>query len=618
VTGEKRRRILVIGADGADPSIVRRLMEAGQLPNLARLRARGVYAPLMTTFPPVSPVAWTSFLTGVGPDRHGVRDFVTKAPDAYRPTLGMFAIAAGDHGLPAYRSRRQVPTLGQMLTAAGRRSFTLRVPGDFPPDLVDGGVLAGLGMPDIVGSFGTSALFTTEPEAPRFAQFRARSPVKPLRQASDGWFDGRLDGPVGTTNSLTCRVEGSQLRVVASCDDLTPVAILASGQWSDWLSTTFTLADGLRAEGIYRLKLVRLAGDAVDLYCTPIQCAPSAPLYPLSAPPDVALRLSHALGPFATLGLPADQVGLQQNLISPQTFVEGADHAWDEQAAIVRHLLVGEAWDLFIAHYFSIDNAQHIFWRAMDPHHPAHDPAEAACFGDEIARAYRWLDRQVGELWALAGDDVTLIVASDHGGVPIYRWFYLNAWLRAQGYLQVTQNSTGKTRVDWARTRACGFGTGGIFVNVQGRDLQGVVAPGDEAQALRTELTTRLLALTDPETDRPIVKAVRRGEKVYPGAQSGTVPDLLLALAPGYGLGRGEALGRISDKPILETNHTWWSGGHEGPYRPRDIPGVLLMAGPGIPRDSHLKAPHITDLAPTILRLLGVEVPPHVEGQALL
>jgi predicted AlkP superfamily phosphohydrolase/phosphomutase len=617
VTSRKKRRILVIGADGADPSIVQLLMAAGQLPNLARLRAQGVYAPLITTFPPVSPVAWTSFLTGVGPDRHGVRDFVTKAPNAYRPALAMFTVAAGDHGLPAYRSRRQVPTLGQMLTTAGRRSFTLRVPGDFPPHPVNGGVLAGLGMPDIVGSFGTSTLYTTKPEAPRFAQVKARSQIKPLRPAADGWLHGNLAGPTRTTSSLTCRVEGSQLRVITSRDMPTAPVTLISGGWSDWLSTVFTLADGTRVEGIYRLKLVRLEGHAVDLYCTPIQCAPHAPLYPLTAPPELARHLADAFGPFATLGLPADQSGVQQNLISPETFVEGADHAWAEQSAIVRHLLVREAWDLFIAHYFAIDNAQHIFWRAMDAAHPAHDPAESARFGDEIARAYRWVDRQVGELASLTGDDVTIIVASDHGGAPIYRWFYPNAWLRAQGYLHTTGDSSGKSRVDWARTRACSFGTGGIFLNVRDRDPRGIVAPGEEVEALRSELATRLLALIDPETAEPVVKAVLRGEEIHPSAQSGVVPDLWLALAPGYGLGRGEALGQISDKPVLETNRTWWSGGHEGPYLPHDIPGVLFMAGPGISPHSQLDAPHITDIAPTTLRLLGVDIPPHVEGEAL-
>ena len=622
MTGQKRRRILVIGADGADPTILQQLIETGQLPNLARLWARGVYAPLLTTFPPVSPVAWTSFLTGVGPAGHGVRDFVTKAPGAYLPTLGMFTVTAGDHGLPTYRSRRRAPTLGQMLTTAGLRSFTLRVPGDFPPDPVNGGVFAGLGMPDLVGSFGTSALYTT---AQGKAEVKAKAQVKPLRLphlgwglAADGWLKGDLDGPARTTSSLICRVEGGQLRVAASPDDPTPIATLSVGQWSEWLPATFTLADGMRIQGIYRLKLLHLIGEAVDLYRTPIQCAPQAPLYPLTAPPDLAPRLADAVGPFATVGLPADQTGLQRNLIPPKTFLEDADHAWDEQAAIVRHLLIYEDWDLFMAHYFPIDNAQHMFWRAMDPAHPAHDPAEAARFGDEIARAYRWVDRQVGELLSLVGNDVTVIVASDHGGVPIYRWFYLNSWLREEGYLHTAPGRKGKARVDWARTRACGFGTGGIFLNVQGRDPQGLVAPGDEYEALRNELSTRLPILTDPETGKPVVKAVLRAEEVYPGACPGEVPDLLLALARGYGLGRGESLGQVGVKPVLETNHTWWSGGHEGPYLPEDIPGVLVMAGPGIHPGSQLDAPHITDVAPTILRLLGVDVPSHVEGKVLV
>lgn len=618
MTAPNRRRVLVIGADGADPTIMQRLMRADQLPNLARLQAQGIYAPLLTTFPPVSPVAWTSLLSGVRPAAHGVRDFVTKAPGAYRPTLGMFTVAAGRYGMPIYRRRRQVPTLGQMLTAAGLRSFTLRVPGDFPPEPVNGGVLAGLGMPDLVGSFGTSAVYTTEPEAPRFVQVKAKSQIKPLHQTADGWLQGNLDGPASTVNTLTCRIEDNRLHVVSSPDDPTPIVSLSTGQWSNWLSATFTLANVTHIEGIYRLKLEHLAGEAVDLYCTPIQCAPRAPLYPLTAPPDLAPRLADVLGPFATLGLPADQAGLQQNLVSLQTFLEGAEHAWNEQASIVRHLLVSEEWDLFIAHYFVIDNAQHMFWRAMDPTHPAHDPAEAARFGDEIARAYRWLDRRAGELLSLLNHDVTVIVVSDHGGTPIYRWFYLNTWLQEQGYLHTVPGNQGPVRVDWTRSQACGFGTGGVFLNVRGRDPQGFVAPGSEYETLRDDLSTRLLALIDPETGGSVVKAVLRAERVYPGVPIGQVPDLLLALWPGYGLGRGEALGQVGGKAVLETNLTRWSGGHEGPYLPQDIPGVLLMAGPGISPGSQFNPPRIIDVAPTILRLLGVPVPPHVEGRALL
>jgi predicted AlkP superfamily phosphohydrolase/phosphomutase len=530
----------------------------------------------------------------------------------------MFSVTAGDRGLPAYRSRRQVPTLGQILTAAGHKSFTLRIPGDFPPDPVDGGVLAGLGMPDLVGSFGTSALYTTEPEAERFAKVRAKAQIKPLRPTADGWLEGDLDGPARSSSPLSCRVEGNRLQVATGADAPSVRITLAPGQWSDWLSAAFILADGTPVEGIYRLKLVRLAGRSVDLYRTAVQCTPRAPLYPLTAPAELAQRLADVVGPFATLGLPSDQTGLQQNLISPETFLESADQAWDEQAAVDRHLLVNEAWDLFMVHYFPIDNAQHMFWRAMDPTHPAHDPDEATRFGDEIARAYRWVDRQVGELLSWVPDDVTVIVASDHGGTPIYRWFYLNSWLQAEGYLHTTPAGKGKPRVDWARTRACGFGTGGIFLNVRGRDPQGAVAPGIEYEALRNELSTRLLGLTDPATDLPVLRAVLRAEEVYPDASPGKVPDLLLALAPGYSLGRGESLGQVRVKPILETNHTWWSGGHEGPYLPKDIPGVLIMAGPTISPGAQLDAARIIDVAPTILSLLGVDIPSHMEGKALI
>jgi len=109
-TRGNRRKVLVIGVDGADPLMLKRLLRAGDLPHMAKLISTGSFGPLETTFPPVSPVAWGSFLTGVSPARHGIRDFVTKAPGTYRPTIGLFTISADASGLPVYTSRRRAPS----------------------------------------------------------------------------------------------------------------------------------------------------------------------------------------------------------------------------------------------------------------------------------------------------------------------------------------------------------------------------------------------------------------------------------------------------------------------------------------------------------------------------
>ncbi len=594
------RRVLVIGADGMDPGLAERLMAHGQLPVLRSLRERGAWGPLATTFPPVSPVAWTSFLSGRDPASHGILDFVTKKPGSYRPTLGLFDVSADEHGLPLYRSRRRGPTIGQILSRAGKTAFILKVPGTFPPEPVDGGLLAGLGMPDVQGTFGTSAVYATDPTHPRWSQVKERTRLKPL--PTDGEL--KIEGPGRRSVSLWARVAGDGLTLFADREGGQPLAVLSPGGWSPWLTVTFPVASRSDVPGICRFKLVALTPDTIELYRTPVECSPYDPLYPLSQPPALAADLAGAVGLYPTIGLPADQTGLTQGLITAETFLEDAYAAWEQQAEMTRWLMQNRAWDVLISHFFTVDSIQHTFWSPDD---------------GEVARAYGWMDTKIGELLELAGPDTVVMVASDHGGTPIHRWAYLNAWLAERGYLRVREGTQGRDElaVDWAASRACAFGTGAIFFNVAGREPRGTVQPGREYEALRRRLASELSDWVDEETGRPVVKAVLNGEDVYGQRARGQGPDLLVALHKGYGLGRGEALGRVVPGPATRANTSRWSGGHEGPYLPDDIPGVLLMCGPGIRRGTRLRGARITDVAPTILRLLRVPVPGDVDGRAL-
>ena len=122
-----RPRVLIVGADGADPNLLALLMSEGKLPHFASLCEGGTWGPIETTFPPVSPVAWMTCLTGRHPAQHGIRDFITKAQDSYLPTIGLFSVRGGSHGIPVYASRRAAPTLGEILADAGRTSYVLQV-----------------------------------------------------------------------------------------------------------------------------------------------------------------------------------------------------------------------------------------------------------------------------------------------------------------------------------------------------------------------------------------------------------------------------------------------------------------------------------------------------------
>jgi predicted AlkP superfamily phosphohydrolase/phosphomutase len=588
-------------------------MSQGQLPNLSHLCAQGTWGPLRTTFPPVSPVAWTTCLTGAPPSAHGIHDFIAKSETTYLPTIGLFRVRAGSDGIPVYSSRRKLPTIGERLSKAGRTSYLLKVPGTFPPDPILGGMLAGFGMPDLVGSFGVSAWYTTDVEGKTAAAPEGGELIHALNPAGQGAWHGQIAGPRGTSQRFVLRRDGSQISLYLEPGAGQSAAVLSVGAWSGWVRPIYDLPGRGAVAGLCRFKLVSLA-PAVELYRTAVQCTPDRPLYPLAEPPGFGARLESLVGPYATLGMTGDVDGVRRAVVDPDTFLQDAYANWEQQVEMTLALMSerradGEpAWDLLMTHLFTIDNVQHLFWHCQDPEHPAYSAALAARYGDEIERAYRWLDGQLGRLLEEATEDTVVMVVSDHGGVPIYRLVYLNAWLQSHGYLtprEVTAEGVA-ARLNWDRTRAAVFGTGAIWLNVQGREPRGIVPPGAPYEALRREIAQALSDWRDPETGQTVVKQVLHGESVFGVDTHVEGPDLIVALRPGYGLGRGEGLGRVlSDAPLIVPNLTSWSGGHEGPYLPSDVPGVYVLAGAGKVA-TRWDDPGLEDIAPAVLELLGL------------
>lgn len=128
------RRFLLIGLDGAEPSLVERWMREGRMPHLARLQRIGSYLPLQSTVPPATFPAWTTCVTGVNPGRHGIFDFTEVNPGAYSIRF----LNASD---------RKAPALWNVLSAAGKRVAMIGVPATYPPEPVNGIMLSGFDSP---------------------------------------------------------------------------------------------------------------------------------------------------------------------------------------------------------------------------------------------------------------------------------------------------------------------------------------------------------------------------------------------------------------------------------------------------------------------------------------
>jgi predicted AlkP superfamily phosphohydrolase/phosphomutase len=230
-----------------------------------------------------------------------------------------------------------------------------------------------------------------------------------------------------------------------------------------------------------------------------------------------------------------------------------------------------------------------------------------------IEALYREMDRILGETLPYVDRDTALFVLSDHGFCAFRRGVNLNAWLRREGYLALLgdANESGDyfEGVDWSRTRAYTFGLSGVYLNLQGREAQGVVAE-EEAEPLRRELAGKLAGLVDEEAGAVAVRAVYPASEIYHGPYLGAAPDLIIGYAEGYRASWGAAVGKTAAL-VFEDNTRAWCGDHC--VDPHLVPGVLF---------SNMKLegdnPGIEDMAPTALQLFGVTAPGWMEGRSVI
>jgi len=259
------------------------------------------------------------------------------------------------------------------------------------------------------------------------------------------------------------------------------------------------------------------------------------------------------------------------------------------------------------------DRIQHMFWRYTEEGHPAARGHEASPHKDAIEKLYLHNDALVGKVVEKLRAGDMLMVISDHGFTSFRRGVNLNAWLLASGYLALKPGTDGRTEwlrdVDWSKTRAYSLGLAGLYLNVKGREAEGIVAPGEETQRLKDELVRKLSGLRDEERSYLGIREVFDTAKLYNGPYLREAPDLLLGFNEGYRTSWDCATGMASG-PVFEDNVKPWSGDHI--VDPRIVPGIFFCT-----EKIDAKDPGIVDIAPTVLQLFGLAVPPHMDGQPL-
>jgi predicted AlkP superfamily phosphohydrolase/phosphomutase len=619
---ERFRRVVVVGLDGLDPGLVTSLLARGELPNLARMRDAGGLTTVATTTPAQTPVAWSTFATGLNPGGHGIFDFLRRDPATYLPDLALNRYERRNAFTPpkAVNLRQGVP-VWERLGRAGVASAVVRCPCTYPPDpMAHGGrMLSGMGVPDLRGGLGSGTYYTTRDGATAGEGER----VERLRPDGAG-FAASFIGPRGAkSQDLTAAfrleaIDRSAGTALLVCDDASPARIdLRSDAWSGWVHLKIRAGLLQAVRGMVRLRLVE-TGDHLGLYASPLNFDPESPLFPISSPTPFAGELAADLGPYYTTGMVEDHAALSNGRIDESAFLDQCREVWDEREAMLLRELESSRDGLVYALFDTPDRVQHLFWRHTEPDHPAN---RGRTTGPEWARVvedqYRRSDAVLGFVLDQANDGETLLIAmSDHGFGSFRRCIDLNGWLLQNGLLKLADGREPGTSagdmlrgIDWSGTRAYAVGLGGIYLNLAGREAGGIVR-ADEAEAVRNQIIDGLTGLPDPEASGAVaVRSVRRREDVYRGPCVGEAPDLVVNTARGWRIGWSTSLGGV-DSVVFRDNTHAWAGDHI--VDPAQVPGVLVMNRPFREAGASL-----IDLAPTILRALGVPEGTDLEGSSL-
>ena len=500
-------KIVVIGIDSATFDIIEPLVNQGKLPVFARFMKEGVWGRLRSTIPPVTPPAWTSFMTGKNPGKHGVFDF--------------YGYTTGGYERPVINSEfNKAKTLWRILSENSQKVGIINVPLTYPPEQVNGFLIPGMQY-----AFNVDKGFTYP---------------KDLLSEIEGKF------------------------------------------------------------GKYEV----IFGDERSLYTN---------------------ELDH--------------------------FISKWKEITARRQEIILYLLDKYETDFFMAVFYSIDPIQHHFWKFYDRNHPQYDEELAKKYKDVIPEFYQLIDANIGQILDKVDKNTAVFIISDHGAGSHGGGFFINKWLMKKKLLKIKKRyypllwirwphiffkilrrlghpaiawtipmlfyTQLKNKVDpreglrlsqmidWKKTKAYSgnYTEQGIYINLKGREVDGIVDK-DEYPKLRDYIADALYNLIDPKTKTKVVDTVFKKEDVYHGPYVEFAPDLFVVMKGGDVLLQKD----IHCEMFSRNPHI--SGTHR-------IDGIFIAKGSMLNESLKLENLNIVDLSPTILYLLGVEIPEDMDGRVL-
>jgi len=570
--------------------------------------------------------------------------------------------------MDAVNNRKGTP-FWTVAAQSGLKVRVTQVPVTFPAEkLPDGSrMISGLGVPDMRGRVGTPTYFTSDPNFNagdnQFSLELARLPARRgaiettvigpynyvfhqyvIERAQEKWKKAGLSAAerADKERELDRKLEEQgaprrfdlPLRLSITDSELAweisgQKGKLRVGEWSDWVVFSFPvnwLVDRAQpVRGMGRFKLISLSPE-VQLYLSPVNFHPSCHPVAFSWPPNWAEKLSDDVGLFKTIGWTIDTWSYPSGVGGIDLFAEDMWFTVAGADKIMERSLTEPGADVVVQIYDFTDRAGHMLWHELDDGHPLFKPELAAKYRKLMEDVYRRMDEVIGRARALAGPDALFLVVSDHGFSSFRRQININTWLAKNGLLVL--NSGMRTRdleqlfdkdvtgvnvfsgIDWSATRAWAMGLGAIYVNLVGREPNGVVMPGADYESVVRKIKEGLENEVDDVTGEKPIERVYRRDEIYHGYDPNKIPDLRAANKLNYRVSWQDTLGGLS-KRVFEDNDRVWSGDHCS-LDPKFVRGILLVN-----RKLTVPDPTITDMAPSLLSELGLPAPKDLDGRVV-
>ena len=640
----QKKKALFLGLDAAMPDLVKKFVAEGNMPNTEKLISQGVYSRIENVFPTLTAAAWTGIVSGAGSGSNGVPSLMVKHPGEEL-----------DHWHTSF-DRREVltETLWEVGAREGLKSALINWPVTFPLgglDEKDGVQLAGALNPPFryfympLWDVASSAVFSNQQL--RCNQIPGRA-VQLEPRIAEGWtklpkshkpvLEFEITVPPTYVEGYKMQVaiyastqEGYDRMLISDTKDGSrAVTDIAMGEYGPWIVKNFKANDRTR-DGRFRFQILELSKDGKNfkLYQSAINTAE-----PYSVPERLTAEVEKVAGPYMEVD---DPWAYMDGWMSMELYIEqlGLHNDWWGKAT--KYVLENEEWDLGFSWVGTIDHIKHVLYAGIEPKSRVYDPDKADWCMEQIRSVYKQVDDNIGRiLEAVDLSETYVILVSDHGFTHNDWNPYLKEILSRRGLLDyvldLSNDRPDNLSINWENTKCHPLEPGHthIFINLKGRDPQGIVDPEDY-EKVQEEIINALYDIKDPETGENTVSlAIKRQESgtvgIFEGPGYDRIGDVVFAWKPGYithpfiyraAVKYRDGSERIIPNPelfepaVLGENFT---GAHHCLPSEHDMHTLFIMAGPDTSKYERKFTGRIIDIAPTISKILGIDAPRDAEG----